>query len=382
MTKIKTSDLKEGMMFDKPVYISGENLLVPPNVPLKKKDIDRLQRWEIKEVETEGVVVTQAEKDLFDLQNIASKDSPAKKEGFDLYISFVNNIDEIFKNIKNKNEEKIAQYVPALEAIAKDILIEVEKKHTRMLEYVARRSKKENSLATSSVNCSILSAIIGLQLDVPRAKILTLITGALLHDSGMLRISAEVLNKKDRLKDEELRQIKTHTLISYMIITKEMKMIEEIAAIGIYHHERWDGTGYPKKLKAEEIPLFARIVSVADAYEAMINKRPYRKPLIGYTAIKNILNDNGTHFDPNILKIFLKCMGIYPIGSYVLLNNNCIGKVVDLNITAPMRPTIEIMLDSSGKKVAKHEKTDLAENNNIFIIKAVDPESIEELSNE
>jgi HD-GYP domain-containing protein (c-di-GMP phosphodiesterase class II) len=208
------------------------------------------------------------------------------------------------------------------------------------------------------------------------------VEGALLHDTGMLRIDEAILNKKDKLKDEEIRQIKTHTLISYMVITKEMKIPEEVAAIGIYHHERWDGTGYPKKLKGEEIPLFARIVSVVDAYEAMINKRPYRMPVIGYTAIKSILNDNGTHFDPNILKIFLKCMGIYPVGSFVLLNNNTICKVVDLNLASPMRPTVQLLIDESGKKLEQPKRINLAVNNSIFIIKAVDPANIEVLSNE
>jgi HD-GYP domain-containing protein (c-di-GMP phosphodiesterase class II) len=377
MKKIKTQDLKEGMMFSKPVYITGENLLVPPNTPIKKKDIERLQKWNIAEVETEGDLVTEAEKELLDLQKTSFG-----REGYELYISLIRKTEEIFKNIKAKHEEKLAQYFAAIEVISKDILQEAEKNQSDMLDHVAKRNKKEDRLAVSAVNCGILSAIVGMQMNIPRVRLLTLVEGAILHDSGMLRIDDEILNKKEKLKDEELRQIKTHTLISYMVITKEMKIPEEVAAIGIYHHERWDGTGYPKKLKGEEIPMFARIVSIVDAYEAMINKRPYRKPLIGYTAIKSILNDNGTHFDPNILKTFLRCMGIYPIGSFVLLNNNNIGKVIDLNIASPMRPAIQIVIDESGKKLDQPRKVSLALNNSIFIIKAVDPANIEALSNE
>jgi HD-GYP domain-containing protein (c-di-GMP phosphodiesterase class II) len=377
MRKIKTQDLKEGMMFNKPVYISGENLLVPPNTAIRKKDIERLQKWEVAEVETDGDLLSEAEKEMLDFEK-ASRG----REGYDFYISLIRKTEDIFRNIRSKNEDKIAQYFPAIESISRDIIGEVEKKQTDMLDHLSRRNKKENRLAVSAVNCGILSAIVGTHMNIPKVRLLSLVEGALLHDVGMLRIDEEVLDKKERLKDDELRQIRTHTLVSYVIISKEMKIPEEVAAIGIYHHERWDGTGYPKKLKGEEIPLFARIVSVVDAYEAMINKRPYRKPLIGYTAIKSILNDNGTHFDESILKIFLRCMGIYPIGSFVLLNNNDIGKVIDLNVSSPMRPTIQVLIDESGKRLDQPKKINLAVNNSIFIIKAVDPANIEALSNE
>jgi HD-GYP domain-containing protein (c-di-GMP phosphodiesterase class II) len=377
MKKINVDELKEGMMFNKPVYITGETLLVPPFVTLKKKDIDRLVRWNISEVETDGESISEAEKELLDLQKAS-----LGKEGYELYVSFIKKIEEIFKNIALKSEEKIANYQTPLEAIAKDIIQSVEKKQNDMLDYASKVNKLDNRHAVSAVNCGILAAIVGMNMTLPKVRLLALVEGALLHDAGMLRISDDILNKKEKLKDEELRQIKTHTLISYMVISKEMKIPEEVAAIGIYHHERWDGTGYPKKLKGEEIPVFARIVSVIDAYEAMINKRPYRVPLIGYTAIKSILNDNGTHFDPNILKIFLRCMGIYPIGSFVLLNDNTICKVVDLNLSSPMRPTVVLLINESGKKLDQTKRINLAVNNEIFIIKAVDPANIEALSNE
>jgi HD-GYP domain-containing protein (c-di-GMP phosphodiesterase class II) len=382
MKKIKTSDLKEGMMFSKPVYISGDNLLVPPLVNLKQKDIERLIKWNIAEVETEGDSVTEEEKELIALHNRNESEALQKKEGYELYLTFIQRVEEIFKNLKNKNEEKASQYLPIVSKLAKDIAHEVVNNQSKLLEYVARGSYRENRLSTSAVNCSILAAVIGQQLKFSHSRLMELVTGAILHDAGMLRINELILNKKEKLKDEELRLIMTHTPISYVIISKEMKLPEDVAAIGIYHHERWDGTGYPKKLKGEEIPLFARIVSVADAYEAMVNKRPYRKPLIGYSAIKNILNDNGTHFDPNILGTFLKCIGIYPIGSFVLLNSNIICKVIDLNATSPMRPQVELLLDSSGKKLKKREKIDLSSNDQFFILKAIDPEAFKDLINE
>ena len=141
----------------------------------------------------------------------------------------------------------------------------------------------------------------------------------------MVKVPKAILRKKEKLSPEELNQIRTHPIHSYRVISKELKYPEEIGVIALQHHERWDGQGYPRHLRGEDINLAARIVAVADAYIAMINERPHRNSMIGYSAMKNVLSDNGRHFDPRVLKAFLESMGIYPIGSIVQLNNSAIG---------------------------------------------------------
>ncbi|HYW83169.1 MAG TPA: HD domain-containing phosphohydrolase, partial [Spirochaetia bacterium] len=142
------------------------------------------------------------------------------------------------------------------------------------------------------------------------------------------------------------------------------------------HHERWDGQGYPRKLKGEDINLAARIVAVADSYIAMINNRPHRNSMIGYSAMKNVLSDNGRHFDPKILKVFLESMGIYPIGSIVQLNNSAIGRVVQTHSEAPLRPTVELIIDEYGNKLGEREVIDLLAKKGTFIVKAVDAKAL------
>ncbi|HUI72673.1 MAG TPA: HD domain-containing phosphohydrolase, partial [Spirochaetia bacterium] len=159
-------------------------------------------------------------------------------------------------------------------------------------------------------------------------------------------------------------------------ITKDLKYPDEVGIIALQHQERWDGQGYPRRLHGEDINISARVVAVADAYVAMINNRPHRSSMIGYSAVKNVLNDNGRHFDPKILKVFLESMGIYPIGSIVQLNNSAIGRVVETHSDAPLRPVLELIIDEYGNTVGERETIDLVVKKGAFIVKAVDPKSL------
>jgi len=109
----------------------------------------------------------------------------------------------------------------------------------------------------------------------------------------------------------------------------------------------------------------------------MIHERPYREQMIGYDAIKNIISDNFKRFDPNVVKAFLRGMGIFPIGSIVLLNDSTVGRVVSTHGDAPLRPKVEILIDSRGQKKEERVVIDLLESGDLFIVRAVDPRTIQ-----
>ena len=117
---------------------------------------------------------------------------------------------------------------------------------------------------------------------------------------------------------------------------------------------------------------------MADAFEAMISERPYRNSMIAYNAMRQILNDNSRRFDSDILKVFIKSMGIYPIGSIVLLNNSGIGKVVETHTDAPLRPEIMLLVGADGKKVNKEIRIDLLKEKDLFIAKAIHHKEFQE----
>jgi diguanylate cyclase (GGDEF)-like protein/PAS domain S-box-containing protein len=148
-------------------------------------------------------------------------------------------------------------------------------------------------------------ASIGTELEMDQGSISDLSTAGLMHDIGNSAIDAEILNKPDILTVDEWSEIKRHPEIGFRILSS-VNELAPLAEIILAHHERWDGTGYPKGLKGEEIPLKARILSVVDAYDSMTSYRPYRKAKNKAEAVEEIGNNAGTQFDPGIVKLFVE----------------------------------------------------------------------------
>jgi HD-GYP domain-containing protein (c-di-GMP phosphodiesterase class II) len=198
----------------------------------------------------------------------------------------------------------------------------------------------------------------------------------------MTRIPKKILEKSGELSADEKQRIKTHPIYTYRVITRDLGYSDEVGKTALYHHERWDGKGYPKGLSGKNIPLTARILSVVDAYEAMVNERPYRSPMIGYRAMRQILNDNSRSYDSDILKIFLKSMGIYPVGSIVILNDGSVAQVRRNRREVPLRPVVQLLVRGDGTRLPKEkqEEIDLFNNSRYFIARAVSPGEMNRLS--
>jgi len=375
MKTIKVSALRPGMKFDQPVFIEGDNILVPAGVAIKGKDIERLSRWDIEDVFTEGKEIEEAAADAV----VKLKETPAwlpKKEEKSrrIYRSAVDKVDAIFQDVADGtylNHEPI-------DSVVKDMLDVLRQSKNEMIQLILLGEWIERRLSVSAINCMIISGVIGSTMRLASHRLLQLATGGLLHDIGMLKVEKEILEKQGRLASDELNRMRAHAVMGYQIISKEMKYPEEIAMVALQHHEHWDGRGYPRSLKGEDITLFARIVAVADAYEAMVSERPYRNSIIGYNAMKTVLSDNGKHFDPQVLKAFLESMGIFPIGSVVQLNNSSIGRVIENHTDAPLRPKIELLIDEFGNQNEESETVDLLAKKSFFIVKAIDPKLIGE----
>ena len=383
MNTFKVSELKDGMMFDQPVYVDGENLLVPPNVPIKQKDIDRLIKWDIEEINTEGEIIPNEEGVAAGRSGYASKeqsnlmkvlDAQADKELLDLYFNSVKVVDSVYKSIK-ENEPVENEGV---DRVVNDLIPAIKDRKDEMISFLILSGHGEAPLAESSVNTTIISVFIAQAFKMTSHRINQLAFGALLHDIGMMKIPDQLLQKSGKLTDNELKVIQTHPIYSYKIITKTLRYPEEIGNIALQHHERWDGNGYPNQLKGEDISLSARIVSVADAFEAMVSVRPYRNSMIGYKAMRQLLNDNSRRFDSRVLKTFIKIMGIYPIGSIVLLNDASIGRVISTHSNAPLRPTVRLLIDSRGRTLEKKKEIiDLMHDKKLFIARAINPSELE-----
>lgn len=156
-------------------------------------------------------------------------------------------------------------------------------------------------------------AMYGLQLaqamNLDAEQLRALVRGGLIHDVGKIRVPGEILNKPGKLTPEERSVIEHHPVTGYDMCNYIGFMSEELSVIR-HHHEKWDGTGYPDKLKGTEIPLLARILAIADVYDALTSRRAYREPWSHERALQVIVEDSGTHFDPDCVDSFVRlCSG-------------------------------------------------------------------------
>lgn len=214
-----------------------------------------------------------------------------------LILCLIRTIRNIWKMESNKQKKEMDKHREQLEEISLQLMqtlsttIEAKDEYTRGHSY----------------RVAEYSALIARELNWDEDEIRNLKNAAYLHDIGKIGIPDNILNKPVKLTDEELGVIKEHTVIGAEIL-KNITLIDHVKEAARSHHERYDGRGYPDGLKGEEIPLYARIIAVADSFDAMKSRRIYRSPLDDQVVYNEIFQNRGTQFDPELADIFLKLL--------------------------------------------------------------------------
>ncbi|AFV05168.1 HD-GYP domain-containing protein [Dehalobacter sp. CF] len=206
---------------------------------------------------------------------------------------------------KKENEialiyKEAAEKTPPLKSTAKNLPTNV------LIEIIMETLYHKNDMEEKeSAQVSKFCAEIGQTLELSEKNIENLEMFGLIRNIGKVSLDSRILHKPDKLTDSEMAEIKRHPELGHEILST-MNEYAHLSDYVLAHHERWDGKGYPKGLKGEEIPLEARIVAIADAYNAMTSSRPYRKALDEETAAEEILKNAGTQFDPHLAKVFVE----------------------------------------------------------------------------
>lgn len=366
-----------GSTFTADAYSEGNTVFALAGVPVRERDLEGLRRWGITAVFSDGQLQEPAASRPQEDATPAPAASLSAFADRALYTAYTDMVDRL-KVIMDKIAASEQVEPKTVDRLAQDLIQVVRERESEVVGAILSSEAHGYETARAGVNCAIMSTVVGLTMKLPPHRLMHLAAGALLHDTGMLRIPAEIVGKKGTLTPEEAQKIKAHPLLSYRIITKELQYPDDVGLVGLQHHERWDGDGYPRRTVGKDVDLLARICSVVDAFEAMVSQKPYRNSMIGYVAIKNLLSDNSRRFDPDVLKAFVRSMGIYPIGSIVVLNNAAIGRVVDTHADAPLRPRLRLMVDEFGKhfKDDSGEMIDLLSEKTLFIAKALDPKEL------
>lgn len=211
---------------------------------------------------------------------------------------------------------------------------------------------------THSINVALLSMLIGKWMKYGDNMIESLLIAGLLHDIGKMRIHSSILNKPDKLTEFEFEEIKKHPAYSYELLQNNKSISFDIKIGILMHHEKMDGSGYPYGVYSENINHIAKVLAVADIYDAMLSERPYQKKHSPFDVMQLMQEGVFGKLDTKILLTFLTNIATYYIGTYVQLSNGEIGEVVAINPACVYRPIIRV----------KNNYIDLYTNHSINII--------------
>ncbi|MCV2217020.1 HD-GYP domain-containing protein [Thauera sp. Sel9] len=213
---------------------------------------------------------------------------------------------------------------------------------------LARLKDHDEYTFQHSVSVCALMVAFARALDQPREIIREIAIGALLHDVGKAKVPDEILNKPAKLTDAEFVKMKNHVVQS-KIILQDTPGISDIALdVAAQHHERFDGTGYPNKLKGGEISLYGQMGAIVDVYDALTSNRVYRKGMPPTEALRKLLEWSKFHFKPELVHAFIRSVGIYPTGSLVLLESQRLAVVQSQNEDQMMQPVVKVIFHTRG----------------------------------
>lgn len=211
-----------------------------------------------------------------------------------------------------------------------------------------------------SVNVSVISIVTGIGVGMKEDTLRDLGIGALLHDLGKVMVDDTILRKPTNLTSIEYDEVKKHTYYGYEILQKSENISREACDIALSHHERLDGSGYPRRLKSSDIQIFARIAAIADVYDALTTDKVYRRKMMPHDVLDYMLSLGGKHFDKSLLDAFVRHIAYYPVGTAVILNSGEKGLVSEYNPYFPNRPVVRVVIDESGHSLKKYREVDLS----------------------
>lgn len=225
---------------------------------------------------------------------------------------------------------------------------------------LAQMKSRDEYTFQHSVSVSALAVAFGRVLELPRAEIKELALGGLLHDVGKAQIPGKILNKPGKLDDDEFSVMKTHASLSADLL-KQVGGLSEIAFnAAAQHHERYDGSGYPHGLKGEAISLHGQMLAIVDVYDAITSVRVYHRGMPPTEALRKMFEWGGSHFNPSLVKAFVKGIGIYPAGSLVRMASNRLGIVREVVPEKLLQPIVQLIYDCDSKRYMTPETVDLS----------------------
>lgn len=353
--------LKPGMILSGDLFSKEGVLLWPSRKPITQNFINQIKSQGIKEL----YYTKEVGKDLSEIHPpmFSEEVKETAKE-------VLNNV---LKQIKDDKKIEIQQVKEIIEQLFKEM---IQKLGKAVINLSVVKNYDEYTY-THSINVTILSMFFSKFLGASDFVIKEIGTGALLHDVGKVKIPTSILYKPGELTEEELTIIKKHPIIGYFAIKDEPTVSTYAKKIVLFHHERYDGKGYPLGVKFDRIGRYPQIVSLSDVFDALTSERPYKKGMTIPQALDFIMKKSGTYFEPLLSQRFIiemsKLYGLpspYGIGTFVLLNTGEKGVIIQKDYEYSMKPTIIVIENSLGKATSKI-KLNLQLDSHRYIVRTI-----------
>jgi putative nucleotidyltransferase with HDIG domain len=233
--------------------------------------------------------------------------------------------------------------------LVEEVIASVTRNPDALVSLIKLRAYDEYTY-THCINVSVLAVVFGRYLGLDEIRLRQLGSAGLFHDLGKTGVPDEILNKPGRLTEHEFQAIKAHPALGAELLSSQPGVPQEVLRAIREHHEKFNGQGYPQGLKDQTQSSGAQILSLADVYDALTSKRVYKDAVIPVGAMRIMFGMRGRDFSPDMVDSFIKCLGIFPVGSLVRLKNGAVAVVCRSNPREPLLPTVRIVLDQNLRR--------------------------------
>jgi HD-GYP domain-containing protein (c-di-GMP phosphodiesterase class II) len=348
MRRISIDYAEPGMVVARNVFNSDGKVLLAAGMTLKQSYIKRIKNLGIQTIYIK-------DKNIGDLEipDVISEETR---------VATIKTVKSVFTEIQSAKKVDIEP----IQAIVNNILDELLQNKNILIHLTDVRCYDDYTFG-HSVNVCLLSLLTGMSLGYSHQQLHWLGIGALLHDLGKTLIDWDVINKTSKLTSEEYEEVKKHAEYGFDILRQIPGIPLLSAHVAYQHHEKYDGSGYPRRLAGKEIQEFARITAVADVYDALLADRPYRLGYSNHKALEILTSSIESSFDPAVMAAFVENIAVFPIGSIVQLSTGEIGVVVDVHRGQQAKPIIRLLFSSTGEKIETYREIDLGKLTSIYI---------------
>lgn len=400
MENISVDSLKVGNCFSSDLMVDSTFLLLPKSAEVTDDLIKALKQWGFDEILADGQINRGGDIGITSLDDEEPVDDKAQKEKIgesvkkaiesskhsavgnsdqarielvhSVYEEYMNYIESVFTHYathKEIDKEELSETVQELCIFIKD--------HRRFILRVNAtiQADKRNFLIIHTMRTTVLAIAIGFQLHLPLSKMIELGVTCILHEIGMLRLPPQLYMSSRKLSVREKAQISKHTLLGYSII-KDLSFGLPIQLGVLEHHEKENGTGYPRRLTGEKISANAKVIAVACTYEAISSPRSYKDEKSTFDALLELLQNREHAYDASVIKALLYTVSLYPIGTYVYLSNRKVAEVIDTNPDNPKLPVVQLLTE---READGSFKTYQVGENNINILRILNKQEKEDI---